>query len=991
MSNKIINVGLKPNDKTGDKLRDAMIKINDNFDELYLSLSGNTGTNGTSGSSGSSGTNGTSGSSGSSGSSGTNGTSSSSGSSGTNGTSGSSGSFGTNGTSGSSGTNGTSGSSGTNGTSGSSGSSGTNGTSGSSGTNGTSGSSGSSGTNGISGSSGSSGSSGTNGTSGSSGTNGTNGTSGTDGTSGTSGVSETGTSIVTKLQALPLYEKLTANDIIYNSNYLKVFLDNLSGLNLGNIKTSIIYNGNYIPNITVQLFNSAQTNTISIISTTGITLNSIPENTYSMLVLLPTGYIISGITFSDANNNEVLNGNVIQGITIDNFVDCIIDIILIPVDVPGLNSMLINNGDQYSASPILNITTNVIYNADYYIISDRLDFLGASWIVYSSGFTFEKDYISETNVTLYLKMKNIIGESSVVSSSIILTNGIRRDDSSKQYNDLISAINDVILDYNGNLTQNVKLYCVGNIINTRTSLTNKFLVEVDGFNVSSNNYLTIDGGNYLTIDCNSLGGLKFKNSRNIIISNTNFINVGSMVTTYAPESVAAVMCEGTISAICNNVIIRNCQINGEQTYNNITLSGNYGLIAWYTPNFSVIDCNIINIRETMIDCQYVDNFNLIKNSFYGKQVSGVISQPTHISSSNGKRVYITDNNFNGLSYDTGLILDAEYVTIQRNMFYNFNGECIRMNNTLPGKNLDISSNLFYNNLISTPYFWVKYTIILNYNFDIVRFVSNTCEMRGINYAGINEVLIRSYNNTINKLIFSNNIIYFNYTSPRYTNNSSGGNVLNFDSIVSLESANNIYLDTTTDGNSLNTYIITTLLTSSLVLRFKNKLSELTALGYEINSRVISVNSDLFVNKLLRDYSLTSNGQILANSLSGDINDIDIDYKSGTTLNSGAYGYNYIAISENDTSTGFITLNIDTNVTYTTSDTIYILSTQQILFQTLNKNRNNIFFWKVNNVNYPSVVVDILLGSSGFIVFYSNLKNDGSYLSDATYDLEIIII
>jgi hypothetical protein len=92
MSKKVINVGSTPNDGTGDKLRDAMRKINENFDEVYSGIT--SGTNGTSGSSGINGTSGSSGTNGTSGSSGTNGTS---GSSGTNGTSGSSGISGTSG------------------------------------------------------------------------------------------------------------------------------------------------------------------------------------------------------------------------------------------------------------------------------------------------------------------------------------------------------------------------------------------------------------------------------------------------------------------------------------------------------------------------------------------------------------------------------------------------------------------------------------------------------------------------------------------------------------------------------------------------------------------------------------------------------------------------------------------------------------------------------------------------------------------------------
>lgn len=41
MTQQVINVGLVPNDQTGDILRDAFIKVNENFDDLYLHVASN--------------------------------------------------------------------------------------------------------------------------------------------------------------------------------------------------------------------------------------------------------------------------------------------------------------------------------------------------------------------------------------------------------------------------------------------------------------------------------------------------------------------------------------------------------------------------------------------------------------------------------------------------------------------------------------------------------------------------------------------------------------------------------------------------------------------------------------------------------------------------------------------------------------------------------------------------------------------------------------
>ena len=40
MSQQLIDVGVVPNDGTGDPIRDSFIKVNDNFTELYTAISG---------------------------------------------------------------------------------------------------------------------------------------------------------------------------------------------------------------------------------------------------------------------------------------------------------------------------------------------------------------------------------------------------------------------------------------------------------------------------------------------------------------------------------------------------------------------------------------------------------------------------------------------------------------------------------------------------------------------------------------------------------------------------------------------------------------------------------------------------------------------------------------------------------------------------------------------------------------------------------------
>jgi len=800
----------------------------------------------------------------------------------------------------------------------------------------------------------------------------------------------TGLDMVAALQALPLADKLTANDITYNAVLLKTFLDNLTGSNLGVLEIETTYNGNFFNGMRVAFYDNTDT-LIKIVETlTGSTLTTLPIGVYTAVLLPPTGYITDMVTITDANNSDNASTvTTISGITINSSIKCTINIVLVPEAIPVLNYMLINNGDLFSSISLLSITPNSVGVIDQYMLSESSTFAGALWINYTGVINYNKDYISDITVVLYLKLRNSKGVSNSASDSITMTNGFHRSDVSDTYNLLGDAINAVIADYNGNLTQDVMITCVGMTINTRN--TGSYLIDVNALNKNSDYVLIIDGTNRLTLDCASLGGIRIKDSKNILINDINFINVGSQLTEAAPEELAAVFSQGTPLKPCNNIVIKSCHVDCRETYNGITKDGSYGFIAKNTTNFSTFENNIINAAAVLIKCSFVNNLNVIKNIFRGTQVIGIVSQPTLVLNTNGKRVYISDNDFNGDTFDTGLIIDARYVTIIRNKFHSLNGESIRMINTTRGVSLDISSNSFYNNLLVAPYPWVKYTIILNNYFETVRFVSNTCEMRGVNYSGTGESLIRGYNCTINKLIFSNNIIYINCPDPRYANNTSGGNILNFSDIVTLESNNNIYLDISADNNTLNTPIITTDTTSTTVLRFMNKISDLNALGYEIDSRVIPINSDLFVSKLGYDYKLTINGSVLAVKLSGDVNVIDNNYKlTGSTVNSGAFGYNYNAISETDLSTDYIATDLDTDTVYTINDVINVLSTQELLFETLNKNRTAVLSWKIIDSSNQHIV-NSLLGLSGFVSVFSNLNPDGTYLSDASYNIEINLI
>ena len=148
-----------------------------------------------------------------------------------------------------------------------------------------------------------------------------------------------------------------------------------------------------------------------------------------------------------------------------------------------------------------------------------------------------------------------------------------------------------------------------------------------------------------------------------------------------------------------------------------------------------------------------------------------------------------------------------------------------------------------------------------------------------------------------------------------------------------------------------------------------------------------MNSSVFVNMALNDYNLTLNGGLNLISNSGDIEIIDNNYKSGTTLNAGGCGYNYAVIDETDTTLSYKCTNTITDIIYTVDDVIDINSEDILLFNLINKNRKICVYWKIVNTEDSSNVIT-MLGSNVITQILSNIKNDGNYLSDAIYNVSI---
>lgn len=89
------------------------------------------------------------------------------------------------------------------------------------------------------------------------------------------------------------------------------------------------------------------------------------------------------------------------------------------VPLPTVSSLLINNGDATATNRSVTLNNICTGNPAYYMASESSSFSGASWLSYSTAPTFSLSSGNGTK-TVYFKVKNDAGESTVANDTIML-------------------------------------------------------------------------------------------------------------------------------------------------------------------------------------------------------------------------------------------------------------------------------------------------------------------------------------------------------------------------------------------------------------------------------------------------------------------------------------------------------------------------------------------------------------------------------------------
>ena len=686
--------------------------------------------------------------------------------------------------------------------------------------------------------------------------------------------------------------------------------------------------------------------------------------------------------FIDQNGEEICVERV--GNTLNN-----VDIGLVQAEVlaiasvdspPVLNSVLINGGDAQTGNSELTITLDTVGLVDEFRISTSPAFTGASYQPYTSNeIPFVFDFITDTSVTIYVQLRNVVGESSVESDSIDLINAFERSDNSVRYRTLQAAITALETD-SIELTEDVTITAVAPV--TDTNFGQRFLAEIRDFNQNSDFALTIEGNDNLTVDAGTGGGFLIRNSSNIIFQNIDFVNVASLQEVSFPEQLAGIVALGEIGNEIKSLVVQNCTFNGEFTRpDGSTVNGRYGIVAKNAGNVTINSTNfrnfgVFNMELEVIDAVSINEVNITEADV----IVGVISQPCLVEVVGVGYCEIINSNFDAENADTiNILTNVERFYARGSKFNNCKGEAFRCANTVELQEFTLESCEVINNLRSP-------------RFSFTRQVSVFDSVTELNVYNCTMELRSPYGSTFFSRIFQvlgsvgtfrnfNNIYEFNF--PEFTNNSAEGRMFNSPSLGVLEADYNYYVDNINpdNGNIRNLMYDVQGDDSPLTLRRVQNITDSQLTTNEQNSHLIVNDGSLYTvrfSQLNPAVALPSHGINAAVLPKADVNNQVFDNVRG------AYSQTPTDLPVL-TDFGFDLLNTFNGDTFDETDNpVVAFSTNLLLFNPEVNVKSRAFKWTLSSTTDTVV----LYGSTVAARVLSELDGNGDYTVDNTYDVEL---
>lgn len=555
----------------------------------------------------------------------------------------------------------------------------------------------------------------------------------------------------------------------------------------------------------------------------------------------------------------------------------------------------------------------------------------------------------------------------------------QRSDTGAIYTGLSLMISKLLADYPTGLTQDVEITCIeegtdqrGNKFDPKPSLYNAFIKE---WNYDTEYTLTIDGDNKLTIDGDGVGGLYFDGVGGLIIKGIKFINCWTYEGVSTTESEACVRIKNTYKHTLKNIYVGDITILGQSRTNSSSdiYRTRYGIRINGVENVHLYNIQLTQVTVLPVlvvaDVCYLSKIIFNESNMH----YGIIGHPS-ILNITASLAYICDCDINGAtySYDPGIYIDKiKYLYFYRNKIHNFDGPVFSLTNSYGIQVVDFDSNYMYSNVLNPAYYYGRSWIYTMSDTDVLKFNNNTI-VHTSSYA--QTFFMRSSNN-VGKFIHYNNIY------QRIAGDTIRLELWLFNSLKELLSGNNVY-----NINSGVRYYYTVAKDSVVLIQgaLAEDLDKIKEVGYDANSTYL-LNEKLL---LMTDRPcLTTDKQSLYLPNTSYLSKFDINYKKNSaSATLGCDNYNSIAFDESlDITSTYTGINIDNYDSFNSDGATYnVPAEEQVVLHidSLNRAKINrlILSDGVNTLQY--------LGKLALIKPYPNVDENGEYLSDKLYNVEV---
>lgn len=552
---------------------------------------------------------------------------------------------------------------------------------------------------------------------------------------------------------------------------------------------------------------------------------------------------------------------------------------------------------------------------------------------------------------------------------------VRSDLPDYYYSSIQDALNAVRATYPNGLTNNISISCMKPAKEKRGN--GHYMGSLSNWNQGSMYKLTIDGKSFLTLNGKALGCLSFSNVDNVVIKNIHFEDYSNYVGYQVPDALGAISFTGNTSKYARNLFVGGCTFNGKSMTNEEIMSTN-SVILIDTENVTINNSSFVNGCGPIVNADNSNLLSILNNDFEVAPIG--VGYPTAVTVSGGKMVIMEDNRMSGDNrYSFVAVTNVDKAYIRRNTFRDGGSMALSFSSAIPMSKLVMESNLFAGMMSNTSSInaWAQTVIGLCPVIDMEQ-NNNTFYMSG-NYK--QQYCTRW--GTISNLEMYNNIV----VDAKNAQNFIYG--FTFDNVAKMKSDHNVYQyklhNNIAYGSLIRVFNLDGIADAVEINADQGcRFAQIQALGYDTHSVLVSdgVDADALDGNLMITSALDQNNP--ANN--ANVPAIDLAYKSkSASVNSrGCYNLHGSIINEAIVVDGYTGYNMEDESKFSNAAQYSSMAEDSLLMTSKTLNRNLMPVFSV----IGSVNSYLIIGRYGLLSPVPILDNDGEYISDELYDINV---